>query len=336
MFDDGESTAKVQTTSGSEEYLVTRAPKKTCSCFELQEMVWPCEHIMAWDDQEGQKQSEHFHKCWRTQSLLALYDQTIPSFVVTDLQLSPNCAPPEVAVKRGRHRMVRFQRGNRHGPRAIREGEDVVYNTSGELFLRYPVFDDPNRVEPFPTANTAAGLPRLENHKKTKRCRSTGKCTCSNCGQVGHNRRTCPKIAEVWVSPLPSRSLHSLIVLLSHSVGGEWSDFVNYNLIVQVDNAASRTSPNPRHSPQPSQQELVPTSQQELVATEYCIASTAPSSGIGLDNTIQARHDDPFQSYNAPHLPPEYVQRLLELAEEVAMDCQGFGSQYQEDITSFD
>ena len=76
-------------------------------------------------------------------------------------------------------------------------------------------------------------------------------------------------------------------------------------------------------------------SEQQLVATEYCIAPTAPSTGIAPDSIIQATAGDPFQC-NGPQLSPEFMQRCLELAEEAAIECQGFGSQYHEDITSFD
>lgn len=60
VLDDGSTQAKVQTIDQRHEYLVdvTRTPR--CTCYELQEMIWPCQHIMVWDDRDGKDFMQHF------------------------------------------------------------------------------------------------------------------------------------------------------------------------------------------------------------------------------------------------------------------------------------
>lgn len=193
VFSDGEFTAKIQTITGSEEYLVTLSPHAKCTCMELQEMVWPCQHILAWDDENGVNPSRHFHKCWRTHSLRLLYDAVLPSFLATNCPLSVSCHAPQPAVVTGRHRMVRIESGTRS--RALGNGEDLHVDPAGSLCLRYPMDDDSDRVEPFPGPNSASCLPIMPvQQRKRKQSTNTVRCTCSKCGQVGHNKRTCKHI----------------------------------------------------------------------------------------------------------------------------------------------
>lgn len=84
MHDDGGHQAKVQTMDHRHEFLVRLEPKAACSCFELQDMIWPCEHIMAWDDREGRDYTQHFHLCWRWASMRKLYEPKIPCFLSND------------------------------------------------------------------------------------------------------------------------------------------------------------------------------------------------------------------------------------------------------------
>ena len=47
VADDGKDRAKVSTTNRRYEYAVTLSPCTTCTCIELQEMLSPCQHVMA-------------------------------------------------------------------------------------------------------------------------------------------------------------------------------------------------------------------------------------------------------------------------------------------------
>ncbi|KAL3682825.1 hypothetical protein R1sor_000847 [Riccia sorocarpa] len=42
------NTALVQCNGGAEQFLVNRQPRLSCSCFEPQEMQWPCIHVLSW------------------------------------------------------------------------------------------------------------------------------------------------------------------------------------------------------------------------------------------------------------------------------------------------
>lgn len=79
--------------------------KPRCMCFELHEMMWPCQHIMAWDDRDGKDFMRHFVPCWLTLSLIKLYESKFPIFLSNNLELIDACFPPEV-VKKGRHQVV--------------------------------------------------------------------------------------------------------------------------------------------------------------------------------------------------------------------------------------
>lgn len=196
----------MQTTTGIDEYLVSLVSRALCTCFELQEMCWPCEHVMAWDDQEGRSFHRHFHRCWRVSSWKALYTSIIPSFICNDIPVSTACWPPAIAIKQGRHHMVRIQSGSTVGrPRFV--GEDVVRDSLGNLFLRYPLDDNPNNVDAMPNKETVVA--REEAHSGSRRKRkpglNAGKCTCSKCGKVRHNRRTCKGMSPSQPVDIPSQ-----------------------------------------------------------------------------------------------------------------------------------
>jgi hypothetical protein len=189
VFSDGRSTAKIQTHTGTEEYLVSLTPKASCTCMELQEMVWPCPHILAWDDELGNNPSRHFHKCWRTQSLRILYDGVLPSFVSTDLPVSASCHALEPAVVSGRHRMVRIEQGTRSA--ALGNIQDLHLDPEGRLFLRYPMDDNSERgaIFPGPSSGDVPSVPRGRG-----RGGAVHKGRCSVCGEQGHNKRTCTQL----------------------------------------------------------------------------------------------------------------------------------------------
>ncbi|CAM6114845.1 unnamed protein product [Calypogeia fissa] len=157
---DGEGSAKVQTQDMQEEYLVTLNPTPTCSCWELQEMCWPCQHIMAWDDHQGRDYTHHFHICWKIESLQAMYQGRLPPFLSEDLDMSLTCMPPPIAVKKGRHRIVCIPSGG-GSVQNQQVGEDEFVDADGHLYRRYPIEDNPSLQDPMPrpTPNTAEFVP---------------------------------------------------------------------------------------------------------------------------------------------------------------------------------
>lgn len=91
VLDDGATQAKVQTMDQPHEFLVHLEPKAACSCFKLQDMIWPCQHVMAWDDQDSKDYGRHFHQCWRWVSVRKLYEPLAPFFLSNDLQPQGMC-----------------------------------------------------------------------------------------------------------------------------------------------------------------------------------------------------------------------------------------------------
>jgi hypothetical protein len=165
-------------------------PRCTCTCFELQEMVWPCKHVMMWDNLEGKDFTKHFHKCWRSSSLRTLYVVPIPSFLCNNLSLSDSCHPPAIAVRKGRHRVVRIKGSARRS----RQEEGIVRDEMGYLCRIYPIDDDPAKLDPMPLPSSVfadLNLPRKEKRTKRNQGPNTGKTKCSKCQGTGHNLRTC-------------------------------------------------------------------------------------------------------------------------------------------------
>lgn len=132
----------MQTTDARHEYLVDISEKARCTCYELQEMIWLCQHVMAWDDRDGRDFMRHFHPCWLTSSIVTLYAPRMPVFLSNDLQGTVDCCPPEFAVRKGRHRVVRMERGTRSG-RRLPLAEDKFEDEDGNCFCTYPLQDDP-------------------------------------------------------------------------------------------------------------------------------------------------------------------------------------------------
>ncbi|CAM6117382.1 unnamed protein product [Calypogeia fissa] len=146
-------------------------------------MGWPCPHIMAWDDQYGRDYTLHFKSCWFTTSVRKVYEQTIPCFLENNLEYSEACIPPPIAVKRGRHRVVRIRSGG--GQRRVADlGEDETVTNTGDLLITYPVDDE-----------VILPMPRERNNRqyvgRNKRTKGTSTVRCGKCGVQGHNKRTC-------------------------------------------------------------------------------------------------------------------------------------------------
>ncbi|CAM6111136.1 unnamed protein product [Calypogeia fissa] len=160
VLDDGEGSAKVQTQDMQEEYLVTLNPTPTCSCWELQEMCWPCQHVMAWDNHQGRDYTRHFHICWKIESLQAMYQGRLPPFLSEDLEMSLRCMPPPIANKKGRRCIVRIPSGG-GSVQNQQVGEDEFVDADGHLYRWYPIEDNSSLQDPMPrpTPNTAEFVP---------------------------------------------------------------------------------------------------------------------------------------------------------------------------------
>lgn len=197
VLDDGGSQAKVHTMDHHHEYLVRLDPKPACNCFELQDMILPCEHIMAWDDHEGRDYGVHFHPCWRYESMRRLYEPKFSCFLTSDLQSSANFFPPKAIVKKGQQRIVRMQSGMRF-THTREPTKDEYLDSDGNLFRVYAIEDEAHLVTPMtppaivgraPNSNTS-----IEGNGRGKRrtCPNSRRRKCSTCGIMGHNVRTCP------------------------------------------------------------------------------------------------------------------------------------------------
>ncbi|CAM6127470.1 unnamed protein product [Calypogeia fissa] len=108
--------------------------------------------------------------------------------------MSLTCMPPPIAVKKGRHRIVRIPSGG-GSVRNQQVGEDEFVDADGHLYRRYPIADNPSLQDPMPrpTPNTADG-PTGRRGQKTKSDGPRSKVKCGKCGKEGHNRSTCGRV----------------------------------------------------------------------------------------------------------------------------------------------
>lgn len=147
-------------------HLVTMGEEFTCTCRELQEMQWLCEHIMVCDDLGGRDFTLHFHQCWKMGTLAACYEHTISCFLDNDLDFSTLSCPPNIAVKRGRHRVVGMESAGKQKKTAD-GGDDNFMDKSGHLVFRYPINDDPSQEEPMARGSRLRGS-NQQGHKKRR------------------------------------------------------------------------------------------------------------------------------------------------------------------------
>lgn len=94
--------------------LVDISENARCTCYELQEMIWLCQHVISWDDKDGHDFMRHFQPCWLTSSIVALYAPRMP-FLLNDLEGTIDYFPLEIAVWKGCHCVVRMERGTKSG-----------------------------------------------------------------------------------------------------------------------------------------------------------------------------------------------------------------------------
>ncbi|KAL2653387.1 hypothetical protein R1flu_021515 [Riccia fluitans] len=106
-----DDNALVQINGGVDQWIVRRHPRLSCSCYEPQEMQWPCIHVMSWCKGKGEDYLPYVDKIYFQKSLLACYNQAIPPVTEQDLVIHITCRAPEAAVRRGRARAVRIPNG---------------------------------------------------------------------------------------------------------------------------------------------------------------------------------------------------------------------------------
>lgn len=148
--------AKVQIADQSLEYLVTlSSPRPCCTSMEMEDMCWPYEHLMAWENVDDRDSTEHFHTCWKTSSLRKLYEPYLPCFLSNDLESRSTCFPPLTSVKKGRNRVVHIKSGGRRCPEL---GPDEFIDENGNHFFRYQIEDDPELMDPMPTRKDCAEI----------------------------------------------------------------------------------------------------------------------------------------------------------------------------------
>ncbi|KAL3679109.1 hypothetical protein R1sor_022065 [Riccia sorocarpa] len=182
-----QNVALVQTNGGAEQFVVNRLPRLSCTCFESQEMLWPCIHVMSWCRSKGEDYLQFVDRIYFQKSLAACYSQNIPPITEQDLKVSVTCRAPEPAIRRGRARMVRIPNGGGRGRRRTE--------------YSYPVRDEPRFIpsqgpRSAPQTETGAGTSTRVAEEgagpSTQAAKAKGTRRCGVCREVGHRRDTCP------------------------------------------------------------------------------------------------------------------------------------------------
>ncbi|KAL2629071.1 hypothetical protein R1flu_013757 [Riccia fluitans] len=170
-----DDNALVQTNGGVDQWIVRRHPRLSCSCYEPQEMQWPCILVMSWCKGKGEDYLPYVDMIYFQNSLLACYSQAIPPVTEQDLVIHITCRAPEVAVRRGRARTVRIPNGDG----SIRRHREYMY----------PVQDEARLISSqgplIAISDQAAGPSTQDGRGKSQR-------RCGVCREIGHQRNTCP------------------------------------------------------------------------------------------------------------------------------------------------
>ncbi|KAL2654059.1 hypothetical protein R1flu_022187 [Riccia fluitans] len=170
-----DDNALVQTNGGVDQWIVQRHPWLSCSCYEPQEMQWPCIHVMSWCKGKGEDYLPYVDRIYFQKSLLACYSQAIPPVTEQDLVIHITCRAPEATVRKGRARTMRIPNG---GGSSRRHREYM-----------YPVQDEARLISsqgPLTAIlDQAAGPSTQDGRGKSQR-------RCGVCRERGYQRNTCP------------------------------------------------------------------------------------------------------------------------------------------------
>ncbi|KAL3677992.1 hypothetical protein R1sor_020948 [Riccia sorocarpa] len=192
-----ENEALVQTNGGRKQWRLTKVPTRKCTCWEIQDCLWPCIHFVAWQKSRGEDHMRYVDRIYFTKSLAQCYSKTIPVILQTELPMSVACRAPPAAIRNGRQRIVRIPNGGSA--------------RSAESEYSYPIQDDPamnpaavmtnvsqqdggERGNPHVPQFSAPQGEQLSQAPPVPRRKGT-RC-CGACKQLGHTRRTCPALRQ--------------------------------------------------------------------------------------------------------------------------------------------
>ncbi|KAL3691329.1 hypothetical protein R1sor_004980 [Riccia sorocarpa] len=106
-----ENEALVQTDGGRKQWRLTKVPTWKCTCWEIQDCLWPCIHFVAWQKARGEDYMSYVDRIYFQKSLVQCYSKTIPIILQTELPMSVACRAPPAAIRNGRQRIVRIPNG---------------------------------------------------------------------------------------------------------------------------------------------------------------------------------------------------------------------------------
>ncbi|KAL2608778.1 hypothetical protein R1flu_027351 [Riccia fluitans] len=210
-----DDNALVQTNGGVDQWIVRRHPRLSCSCYEPQEMQWPCIHVMSWCKGKGEDYLPYIDRIYFQKSLLACYSQAIPPVTEQDLVIHITCRAPEAAVRRSRARTVRIPNG---GGSSRRHREYM-----------YPVQDEARLIS---SQGPLTAISDQPVGPSTQDGRGKSQRRCGVCRERGHHeeiadymqqvgshfmRRTWPP--ECWNSRLIERNLAVVHGIPFHDLG---------------------------------------------------------------------------------------------------------------------
>ncbi|KAL3682397.1 hypothetical protein R1sor_000419 [Riccia sorocarpa] len=119
--------ARVQTDGGLKQWIVRKEAKVECSCFETQDMLWPCIHFMSWLRSRGEDYTQYIDRIWFQKSLQQCYRLSVPAIIDTELPMRATCRAPPPAIRTGRARVVRIPNGGPSSRAPIAEFEYPVF-----------------------------------------------------------------------------------------------------------------------------------------------------------------------------------------------------------------
>ncbi|KAL3680918.1 hypothetical protein R1sor_023874 [Riccia sorocarpa] len=192
-----ENEALMQTNGGRKQWRLTKLPTRKCTCWEIQDCLWPCIHFVAWQKAIGEDYMRYVDRIYFTKTLVQCYSKTIPVILQTELPMSVACRAPPGAIRNGRQRIVRIPNGGSA--------------RSAESEYSYPIQDDPamnpaavmtnvsqedggERGNPLVPQSSAPQGEQLSQAPPV--ARSKGRRCCGACKEPGHTRLTCPALRQ--------------------------------------------------------------------------------------------------------------------------------------------
>ncbi|KAL3696103.1 hypothetical protein R1sor_010179 [Riccia sorocarpa] len=143
--------------------------------------------------------SERFNSIWKLASIAGIYENTsVHAFALDELGLVFGCKASPMAVKHGRHRIVRIPNGGGTCGHGLAGAADTIN-------LEFSLSDNLTQTQHFPSepstrgvsgnglmSASRAGGPGNRGERTRTSIPSSKKLQCDICKQTGHNMRTCP------------------------------------------------------------------------------------------------------------------------------------------------